>query len=159
MRDFRDIDDVGEESLAILDSLYGLDDDEAACLDGQPSEATSALTRIAEALEGLLAGRRNTADEPGRICEPEQAAIVAEQSPALDTIANAVERLADHFAPAPQDIVGTDYVARKLGCTLIHAARLARDGGIPRSCIVPGTGTGKLWRLYRRRVDEWLERR
>jgi hypothetical protein len=84
---------------------------------------------------------------------------VAGTPPALDTIAAAIDRLADHFAPAPQDIVGTEYVARKLGCTPIHAARLARDGQIPRGCLVPGTGTGKPWKLYRRRVDEWLARR
>jgi hypothetical protein len=66
------------------------------------------------------------------------------------------QRIADHFDPPPADIVGTDYIAKKLNCTRISAARLARDK-LPRSCVVPGSGNGGPWKFYRKRVDRWLE--
>jgi hypothetical protein len=69
------------------------------------------------------------------------------------------ERLADHFDPPPADIVGTEYIATKSGCTMVWVAKMVRDGRIPKTCIVPGSGDGKPWRFYRRRVDEWLSRR
>ena len=74
----------------------------------------------------------------------------------MERIAAALERLADHFAPEPDNVVGTDYVAGKLGCTPTHVARLARDGSIPVSCFVPGCGDGKPWRFLRARIDNWL---
>ncbi|MDA1214269.1 MAG: hypothetical protein O2955_17305 [Planctomycetota bacterium] len=37
----------------------------------------------------------------------------------VERIADALERLADHFAPRPADIVGTPYVARNLACTTV----------------------------------------
>jgi predicted DNA-binding transcriptional regulator AlpA len=70
-----------------------------------------------------------------------------------------LSRLADHFDPPPPDIVGTPYVADKLGCTTDWIAMLVRDGEIPVSCLVPGTGNGKPWKFYRARIDEWIERR
>ncbi|MCH7689397.1 MAG: hypothetical protein IH899_22445 [Planctomycetes bacterium] len=77
----------------------------------------------------------------------------------IERIVVALERLADHFAPAPPDVVGTPYVARKLACTTVWITDMIRRGEIPRSCIVPGTGNGKLWKLYRRKIDKWIETR
>jgi hypothetical protein len=74
-------------------------------------------------------------------------------------IAIALERLADHLAPEPQDIVGTNYVAGKMGCTPTHVARMTRDGEIPISCVAPGCGDGRPWRFRRARIDNWLETR
>ena len=68
-------------------------------------------------------------------------------------------RLADHFDPLPPDIVGTPYVAAKPGCTTAWIAMLVRDGGIPPSCLVPGTGNGKPWRFRRKRIDDWIDQR
>ena len=76
-----------------------------------------------------------------------------------DRDADALERLADHFAPRPADIVGTPYAARKLACTTIWITDMIRRGEIPRSCIVTGTGNGKIWKLYRRKIDKWIETR
>jgi hypothetical protein len=73
-----------------------------------------------------------------------------------ERIAVALERLADHLAPDPDNIVGTDYLAGKLNCTQTHVARLARDGDIPVSCIVAGCGDGKPWKFLRARIDNWL---
>ena len=52
-------------------------------------------------------------------------------------------RIADRFDPPPE-IVGTPNVAAKLGCTTDLIATLLRDGGIPPSCLVPGTWNGSL---------------
>jgi hypothetical protein len=77
----------------------------------------------------------------------------------LDRIAVALERLADHVAPLPADIVGSGYVAQRLGCTTVWVAEMARRGDLPKGCIVPGTGNGKLWRFYRQKIDQWLATR
>ena len=77
----------------------------------------------------------------------------------LDRIATALERIADRLAPEPADIVGSGYVAERLGCTTVWVAEMARKGDIPKSCLVPGTGTGKPWKFYRGKIDQWLESR
>ena len=84
----------------------------------------------------------------------------------LDRIAAALESLAEdshrnraHVAPEPGDVVGTPYLASQLGCSVVWAAEMARNGEIPKSCIVPGTGNGKVWKFYRQRIEEWLVKR
>jgi hypothetical protein len=74
----------------------------------------------------------------------------------LERIAVALERIADHLAPEPDNIVGSDYVAGRLGCTPTHVARLARDGSIPANCVVTGCGDGRPWKFLRARIDDWL---
>jgi hypothetical protein len=78
---------------------------------------------------------------------------------AVETIAANHQRLASHFAPPPTDIVGTDYISSHLGCTAVWVTDMARNGQIPKSCIVAGTGDGKPWKFHRRGVDEWLSKR
>ena len=80
-------------------------------------------------------------------------------SPELRMIADRLGRLADALAPQPESIVGTPRVARRLGCSTVWVAELARQGRIPKGCLVPGTGNGKPWKFYRARVDEWLDSR
>ena len=75
----------------------------------------------------------------------------------LSHLALQLNRIADHFDPPPPDIVGTPYVADKLGCTTDWIAMLVRDGAIPISCLVPGTGNGKPWKFRRSAIDRWLE--
>jgi hypothetical protein len=79
--------------------------------------------------------------------------------PGLTTIAAGVGRLADHLAPCSSPIVGTPSVAERLGCTTVWVAELVRTGQIPKHCLVPGTGKGKLWKFYREKIDRWLESR
>jgi predicted DNA-binding transcriptional regulator AlpA len=79
--------------------------------------------------------------------------------PGLTAVATSVGRLADHLAPCPSPIVGTPYVAERLGCTTVWVAELVRKGEIPKACLVPGTGRGKLWKFYREKIDRWLESR
>jgi hypothetical protein len=70
-----------------------------------------------------------------------------------------IKRLADHFAPAPSDIIGTPHLANRLGCTPTWIAQMVRSGEIPKGCIVPGSGKGKQWKFYRLRIEEWLASR
>jgi hypothetical protein len=77
----------------------------------------------------------------------------------LRDIAESLRRLADAHTPPLTGPVGTPYVARKMGCTTTHVGQLARDGDIPPSCVVLGTGTGKPWKFHREQIDEWIAAR
>lgn len=59
----------------------------------------------------------------------------------------------------PPDLVGTRYIADRLGCTATYVTQLVQKHEIPSNCIVPGTGNGKPWKFIRVRIDEWLKRR
>jgi hypothetical protein len=74
-------------------------------------------------------------------------------------IVKSLERLADALAPLPKDFVDTTYIGDKLGYTLVYVAEMAREGRIPKSCIVPGTGNGKPWKFFREPTDKWLQNR
>jgi predicted DNA-binding transcriptional regulator AlpA len=75
------------------------------------------------------------------------------------SIAESLQRLADHLAPQPRDIVGTPYVAQQLGCSTAWITDLIKQGEIPSSCIVEGTGNGKPWKFRRRQIEEWIKNR
>ncbi len=91
-------------------------------------------------------------DKPGPTLDERWAA-------ALEDIAESIGRLADFFAPAPKDKVGTGHVARLLGVTPTRVGQMATKGIIPKGCVVAGTGKGKPWKFYRDRIDEWVESR
>lgn len=74
-------------------------------------------------------------------------------------LADHLLRIADHFDPPPPDKVGSDYVAARLGCTTTWIADQVRQGAIPASCVVVGTGNGKPWKFHRARIDEWINAR
>jgi hypothetical protein len=110
--------------------------------------------RASPATEDFL----NLASPPGQVMILTLENIQA----ALDTIAQRLDpltRLADTLAPVPQDVVGTPYVAKQLGCTVTWVAEMVRKGDVPQKCIVPGTGKGKPWKFYREQIDAWLARR
>lgn len=77
----------------------------------------------------------------------------------LEILAAESKRIADRLAPESGDVVGTPHLAQQLGCSIVWAAEMARNGEIPKSCIVPGTGNGKPWKFHRQRVEEWLSKR
>ena len=89
--------------------------------------------------------------------------VVVELGPkterALAEVQADLKRLADHFDPPPSDIVDTPYIAQRLGLTTARIAQLVRSGEIPKSCVVPGSGQGRQWKFYRRRMEEWLTKR
>jgi hypothetical protein len=74
-------------------------------------------------------------------------------------LAQDIRRIADALDPPPPDLVGTPYVAQKLGCTTTWIADLIRRGEIPGNCLVAGTGNGKPWKFYRERIDRWIRSR
>lgn len=77
----------------------------------------------------------------------------------LAGIANDLKRIADHFDPPPPEIVDTPYIAERLGVTTTRIAQMVRSGDIPKTCIVAGSGNGRLWKFHRRRLEEWLAKR
>jgi hypothetical protein len=98
------------------------------------------------------------------ILHPDQLLVVvlAQIQSTLQSIVTRLDplpRLADSIAPAPDDIVGTPHVAARLGCTVTWVAELVRNGEIPKSCVVPGTGAGKPWKFFRERIDQWIKTR
>jgi predicted DNA-binding transcriptional regulator AlpA len=74
-------------------------------------------------------------------------------------IADALERIANRADPPPPEIVGTPYVAHRLGCTTAWITELIKSGQIPKHCLVEGTGNGKPWKFHRRHIDEWIKKR
>ena len=78
---------------------------------------------------------------------------------AIEQFTAASCRIADQVAPGPGDVVGTPYLAKRLGCSVVWAGEMAREGQIPKSCILSGTGNGKPWKFYRERIEEWLIKR
>ena len=78
---------------------------------------------------------------------------------ALEALCTEGKRIADHVAPEPGDVVGTPYLAKQLGCSVVWAGEMARNGQLPKGCIVPGTGCGKPWKFYRKRIEEWINKR
>ena len=88
-------------------------------------------------------------------CPQDGSGIVA----VLANIASDLRRIADHFDPPPPDIVDTPYIAGRLGVTTTRIAQMVREGTIPKACIVPGSGNGRLWKFDRRQMEEWLAKR
>lgn len=83
----------------------------------------------------------------------------ATQSAYWEAISKSIDRIAAKLDPPPSDIVGTAYIADRLGCTVTWVSETAREGKIPTNCVVPGTGNGKPWKFYRTRIDVWLASR
>lgn len=83
------------------------------------------------------------------------AALVA----ALDAHTRAIGNLVATLAPKVPDHVGTDYLARKLGCTPQWVAKMAENGDIPKSCTLPKVSGGRIWRFNRANIDAWLRER
>jgi hypothetical protein len=125
-------------------------------------ESRRNLDRLATAVERLTA-QRAIARPHGSVVHAGvdviPAAVWEQISTTLAKIGGDHQRIADHFDPPPSDIVGTDYISRRLGCTKVWVTDMARNGQIPKGCIVAGTGNGKPWKFHRRRIDEWLATR
>lgn len=75
----------------------------------------------------------------------------------LERLAGAAEEIAKHLDPKPPEIVKSSYVAGRFGCTIKWVGEMVRRGEIPKSCIAPGSGSGKQWRFYRSKIDKWID--
>lgn len=89
----------------------------------------------------------------------EMLALLERVAIGVETLGIEVRRVADHLSPEPGDVVGTPYIAERLACTTVWVTDMARNGQIPKNCILPGTGNGKPWKFHRRGIDEWLRNR
>lgn len=81
---------------------------------------------------------------------------IESQMPTVERLSEAIVRVADHLAPPASSIVGSKYVADRLGCTTAWVGRMAYRGMIPRKCVVAGSGSGRFWKFHRQQIDEWL---
>ena len=77
----------------------------------------------------------------------------------FNRIATGIERLIEILAPQKPDHVGTDYIARRLGCTPQWVAKMAERGEIPKQCIVPRVSGGRIWKFHREKIEAWLRER
>jgi hypothetical protein len=118
---------------------------------------------VVAALERLAAAAERQAAAAERQAVAAEKIVLAldniTRSPQLNVLAYSAKRLSAHFAPTASEIVDSGYVAGKLGCTTTWVSEMTRAGRIPRKCVVPGTGNGKVWKFYRRKIDAWMESR
>jgi hypothetical protein len=135
---------VAEIKLAYLDIL-NLDPDAQGFINGHQVEGGTIL-RGADRLEWVRERGWKGSGENELLAK-------------LERIAESLERIANKLDPLPGDKVGTRYVAEKLACSTIWITELIRKGEIPPGCIVPGTGNGKVWKFYRKRIDDWIATR
>lgn len=76
----------------------------------------------------------------------------------VSDIRTLLQRIAEHFTP--QEIVGTDYIANRLGCSSQYVSRMATEGTIPKSCIKVSSGERRQrWKFFRSEIDRWIEGR
>jgi len=114
------------------------------------------MDRLHVLLERLTAAAERQAQAGERIAQSLEKLIASSE---LTSVATSLRRLADRFAPAPTDVVGTPYVAGRLGCTTVWVAEMVRLGQIPLACVLPGTGNGKPWKFHKAKIDAWLAAR
>ncbi len=83
------------------------------------------------------------------------AALVA----ALKEHTLAIGSLVATLSPEVPDLVGTDYIARRLGVSKQWVGTLAERGDIPRNCVAPKISGGRIWKFRKDQVDAWLRER
>ena len=71
----------------------------------------------------------------------------------------AITSLVATLAPEVPDLVGTDYLARKLGVSKQWVGAMAERGDIPRECIAPKVSGGRIWKFHRQKTEAWLRDR
>jgi hypothetical protein len=127
-------------------------------MDSNNTAAQRLLYR-SPSVQGQNPAPRASADPPASADLDDRSNLVNQLLDVFIGIASDVKRIADVLDPEPPDLVGTPYLARQLGVTTTWIADMVRQGEIPASCLVPGTGNGKPWKFYRARIDQWLASR
>ena len=85
--------------------------------------------------------------------------LLLRQVIAQERYAAAAERIADHIDPCGGDrLVGTRYVATRIGRTPRRVCDMARDGIITPDCIADWGGDGGHWKFYPKKIDSWIEK-
>ena len=78
---------------------------------------------------------------------------------ALTNNTRAIGDLVATLSPKAPDMVGTDYVARRLGVSKQWVGTLAERGDIPKHCVAPKVSGGRIWKFHRDKIDAWLRER
>ena len=71
----------------------------------------------------------------------------------------AIGSLVATLAPPAPDLVGTDYIARRLGVSKQWVGTMAKRGDIPKHCVAPKVSGGRIWKFHRDKIDAWLRER
>jgi hypothetical protein len=74
----------------------------------------------------------------------------------FERIADGIERLIDLLVPKTSELVGTEYVASKIGKSKQWIGKMAERGTIPKNCIAPKVSGGRIWKFHRDKIDAWL---
>jgi hypothetical protein len=108
-----------------------------------------------------LWGLKSFSDEEATQCRADRASgnDFADLVDALRNHTAAITSLVATLAPEVPDLVGTDYIARKLGVSKQWVGTMAERGDIPRTCITPKVSGGRIWKFHRDRIDAWLRER
>src|SRR6266498_1347717 len=77
----------------------------------------------------------------------------------IEKLVVVLARIADRLDPQPSEIIDSPTLAKRIGCTTTWTAAMARNGTIPKNCIVAGTGIGKPWKFHAKEIDDWLATR
>lgn len=75
----------------------------------------------------------------------------------FERIAEGIERLIEVLVPKTSELVGTEYIASKIGKSKQWIGKMAERGTIPKNCVAPKIGGGRIWRFHRDKIDAWLE--
>ena len=71
----------------------------------------------------------------------------------------AIGNLVATLAPEVPDLVGTDFIARRLAVSKQWVGTMAERGDIPRHCIAPKVSGGRIWKFHREKIEAWLRER
>ena len=74
----------------------------------------------------------------------------------FERIAQGIERLIEVLVPKTSELVGTEYIASKIGKSKQWIGKMAERGAIPKDCIAPKVSGGRIWKFYRDKIDAWL---
>lgn len=83
------------------------------------------------------------------------AALVA----ALKEHTRVIGSLVATLAPAVPDLVGTDYIARRLGVSQQWVGAMAERGDIPKNCVALKISGGRIWKFHMDKIEAWLRER
>jgi predicted DNA-binding transcriptional regulator AlpA len=75
----------------------------------------------------------------------------------FERIAEGIERLIEVLVPKTSELVGTEYIASKIGKSKQWIGKMAERGTIPKNCVAPKVGGGRIWRFHRDEIDAWLK--
>ena len=89
--------------------------------------------------------------------EDSQMVALNQSANPFERIADGLERLLEVLVPKASELVGSEYIAAKLGVSKQWVGKLASNGTIPKNWIAPKISGGRIWKFRRDRVDEWLK--